>query len=177
MNKGKKWLVFVVLGIIVHFVVIFSLLLLMDRLLEVQESRKIFTDLSAWEKLEPYVTKDLDLASDRYLQDLAPTENWTKEVRYEGKTYTVFAYVFSTEKDAAEYWKRIQNREPLFGAFDYYWGAHTTWQTSNAIHGKNVYRIYGRNWFAWSAFSDFTKYATEDFPVDLAQLPRETSKS
>ena len=166
MKKNKLWLIFVVIGVVAvvsYFVV---------SIINSQNSPnyyKIYTDISDLEKLNPYITKELDTGCDANLKRIKPLESWTNEVQYGGCNYVIYAYVFENLTDAQTYYHNIEGLPPK--------GNHTYHMASNYLktkyycyYGQFAYYVAGEN---EKDFSSFMAFMTEDYSIDFMELLHE----
>ena len=74
-------------------------------------SVRFFADIEKFEKLNDIVTKDIPLSEDKKLEDLKVISSYTKEIKYNGQKYKVYAYVFESTEMAASYFKKATGKK------------------------------------------------------------------
>lgn len=68
---------------------------------------RMFNSISSFEVLNEYVQAPIE--SDKYLDDLVPIDYFRNVVKWNGKKYEVYAYVFSDVNQCHEYIKKRTN--------------------------------------------------------------------
>ena len=70
----------------------------------------IFDDIGELAALEKYAADGEEPEKDAALKNLEPKEAWVRVLNVDGSKCTVRAYVFGSQEDAAEYYKKAANR-------------------------------------------------------------------
>ena len=122
----------------------------------------MFTDIGDFEKLEPFVTKEL--AEPKRLSNLNPVGSYCREVNYHGKTFRVYAYEFATAADAQTYCDQFVHFNFSMGISQ----KHSPFSFRYvALYDKFIYRVE-RNHITGNG--EFVRWLAEDFEINISEL-------
>ena len=123
----------------------------------------MFTDITVFEKLDPYAGKEL--TEPNKLKNLEPIASYCREVKYDGKTFRVYAYEFATAEDAQAYCSRFIN---LYDSTYASSGDHRPFYFRLvSLYDRFAYRVE-RNHMVGNA--EFVNWLSEDFEIDISEL-------
>lgn len=69
------------------------------------KSPRMFENIDDLSKLDQYAVSDLSFDDDKNLQGSVPISFYIKKIKYEGHTYSVYAYVFTDVESAKSYFE------------------------------------------------------------------------
>ena len=175
--KKKRVLIFI-LSILSFVSILLTIVILslnpVDIIRNIKKSNeyedKCFTEISQFEKLDEYVTEDIDPKTDKRLKGLKYIESYTKKFEYNGKTYSLYAYVFEDEESAKKYYKRYSQGGGSFSTRNYGYDSYTlmNWFTTYSVYYDNC--VFGMRGRGTSDFYDALNFVTEDFPISISEL-------
>ena len=170
--KNKKALIFVVAIFILAFVG--CAVITWYKGSSTSFDPKIFSAISDFEFLREYETGTAP-AHDKYLDGKTPLESYVSLVEYDGKTYSVYAYVLNSADDAYLYFKNAsgQHDEEQYGC-DVYCISSYSGSRFWAYNENCVYRVEGG---AYAPFAQFMTFLTKDFSHNLLDLMKEDRKA
>ncbi len=162
MKKKRPWLAYFLIANVFIFLVICLPLYLTHQI-----HARFFTDISDFSKLEPYVVRELSISEDRYVDENTVKESYIKTIKYGGRKYDVFAYVFENTADAAEYYSKCSRNSA-----DSNWGHYSMsnfFFTSDfiAFHENCLFRVAGGSYLP---FSDVVNFICKDFEISEDSL-------
>ena len=131
-------------------------------------NKRFFTDISDFNKLEKYEKNERSLPADKNLKGITPETAYTKEIEYKGKTYKVYAYVFSDTESSVSYFCKKTGK--IKSACDYDFSISTNYFFSSHFIAYNeccLYRVDGGN---YKSFAEVVNFINESFPLDLRVL-------
>ncbi|MBR3988568.1 MAG: hypothetical protein IKK10_04615 [Clostridia bacterium] len=119
-----------------------------------------FTDISEFNKVDSYAVEEIDPSMDSQLNNMKYSDNYCKTIIYNNNTYKIFAYVFESEQNAADYCdlKVIANTN-----YNYKYSGNIFFHNTLRVYsGKCAYIIEGNN---HSDFAEFYKFLSSEFTV------------
>lgn len=122
----------------------------------------VFTNIDSFNKLSQYVTKDI--ATDDKLNGLLPEQSYTKEILYNGHTYSVYAYVFADTTTTISYFKSCTGKNT---DTEYNFSMSTNVLSNSdyvAYAGCCIYRVVGNG---YREFTNTVNFINASFPIDL----------
>lgn len=121
----------------------------------------MFSDISSLDILNEYVTEEIK--EDKYLGDLSPLESFTKKIRYNKKSFYVYAYVFEDASQCEEY---VRNRKmSYYDEESYHSRGNILTQTSYIVYSNNkVLFIDGPG---QKAFYEFLNFVQQNFDIKV----------
>lgn len=121
---------------------------------------KGFSDISEFTVADPYVIEEIDPITDSRLDNMEYNENYCKVIRYNNKTYKLFAYVFENEQNAADYCdlKVISNKN-----YNYKYSGNIFFSNTLRVYSGNCAYIIEGN--SHSDFADFYSFLSSEFTV------------
>lgn len=121
----------------------------------------MFSDISSMDILNEYVTEEIK--EDKYLGDISPLENFTKKVKYNKKSFYVYAYVF---EDASQCEQYVRNRKmSYFDEESYHLSGNIFFSTNYIVYSKNkVLFIDGPG---QTAFYEFLNFVQQNFDIKI----------
>ena len=129
---------------------------------------RFYTDIDSFSKLDEYTVKELKLTDDKYLGDLEIVSHYTKEILYNGKKYSVYAYVFSDAESSATYFMNCTgiSTEPDYS----FLSSSNLFFNSQyiAFYDCYLYRIEGHG--RYKLFVEAVNFITESFPLEYHDL-------
>ena len=123
---------------------------------------KGFADLYEFNKIESYVVEEIDSTTDKRLNALDYVDSYCRKISYDGKEYRLYAYVFETEQDAANYCDlQILSSKH----YNYKYGGNVLFDNTCKVYSNNcAYVIEGGNHID---FVQFYSFLTSDFSVSF----------
>lgn len=160
----KKRLVYIItfMGVLIISFFVLTISMTKDQL---NRQYYMYTDIEALDVLSQYIVVQIE--DDKYLNDLVPVERLTCNVKWEEKSYSVYAYVFENSTQCKQY---VTNR--MQKSFDdnnsYYLTGNGLFKTRYiAISDNKLLYIDGPDIKSTYNFLDFIQ---QDFDINLKDM-------
>lgn len=160
-KRGKVIITCTVVTMIVLFVVVIIVGITSPSL-----NNRFFTDINSFAKLDEYVVKDLEITKDKYLEHHEIISYYAKEISYNGKKYSVYAYVFSSNEASYEYFKKCTGKT-TDSAWNFSASSNYISSRYLAYYENCLYRIEGGE---YKSFVEAVNFINETFPIGYDEL-------
>lgn len=161
-NRFLILLILILLGVFLVSFIIGSVIFHLNPI-----SVRFFADIEKFEKLNDIVTKDIPLSEDKKLEDLKVISSYTKEIKYNGQKYKVYAYVFESAEMAASYFKKATGKKTK-GKYNFTCSTNHYFGSEIIAFNENcLYLIEGGDYLN---FSKVVNYICSDFEFSSQEL-------
>ena len=167
MGKSKLLRVFkIALSVVIALSIVFVFLFLLSNIMESLPEPRMFTDLSAFAKLEVYADDSTNIV-DSTIIGLECESSYCKSIVYKDNRYQVFAYVFSEQETALQYFTNETGSE-VFSIWNESLTGDNLYHTTYVIYYENyLYKISGGNRLSTV---EFINWLNADFSIDLNSI-------
>lgn len=130
-------------------------------------NNRVFTDISDFSAIEQYEVDEIKISDDKLPDNIQPKASYVTSIMYNGRQYSVFAYVFDDTEDASIYFKLCTGKK---SDLNYNFSLSTNYLFSSkyiAYYDNCLYRIEGGS---YKDFVDSVNFINQSFSIDLTRI-------
>ena len=162
-NKKLISIIAITLAVIIILIIIGTVVVVSAGSIEY----RFFTDINSFKKLDEYSTNKIDLSNDNELKELEVVFYYAEEISYEGKNYSIMAYVFADNTSASTYFKKCTGKESV-NNWNFSLKSNLFFHSEYiAFYDNCLYRVIGGN---YKSFVEVVNFISESFPIDYHDL-------
>lgn len=161
--KFKRVMIVALIVLIICVVTALPLVSLLSKRVE----NRFFTHIDELCHLENYITESLSLDQDDFLDKKTVKDSFTKKIVYNGKTYTIYAYVFTDAESSIMYFNQYTGKS-ADAKWNFSFSSNYYFSSSYIAFYQNcLYRIEGG---FYNDFVDAVDMITDPFTVTYDDL-------